>query len=135
MFQQLTKALVTSIDALKQVPGTQLQYILSTLQQLRKDLRNAGIPMPVELDDLTEHAAVSKAEEQAILQGVYCGEFDEADEYYEEEMPSEALIQHITDEYGTWNDEKECYELNRSTAIELALQEKREELPFWVNWV
>lgn len=58
----LIQALESSIEALKQVPGTQLQTIEPTLRQLLTDLKNAGIIPPVELDDLIEEAAIAHAE-------------------------------------------------------------------------
>lgn len=59
MKKELCSAVMTSIEALLQVPGTQLQHIESTLRQLLTDLENAGITPPAELDDLIEEAAIA----------------------------------------------------------------------------
>ena len=56
---------MTSIEALLQVPGTQLQHIEPTLRQLLLDLKAANITPPAELDELIEDAAVSHAETMA----------------------------------------------------------------------
>ena len=53
---------MTSIEALEQVPGTQLQHIEPTLRQLLTDLKNAGITLHADLYGLIEHAAVARAE-------------------------------------------------------------------------
>lgn len=63
MKKELCSAVMTSIEALLQVPGTQLQHIESTLRQLLTDLENAGITPPAELDDLIEEAAIARCEE------------------------------------------------------------------------
>lgn len=62
MKKELCSAVMTSIEALLQVPGTQLQHIESTLRQLLADLKAANITPPAELDDLIEEAAVAHAE-------------------------------------------------------------------------
>ena len=62
MKKELCSAVMTSIEALLQVPGTQLQHIELTLKQLLTDLKNAGITPPAELDDLIEEAAVAHSE-------------------------------------------------------------------------
>lgn len=61
---------MTSIEALMQVPGTQLQHIESTLRQLLTDLRAANLPIPAELDELIEEAAIAHAENAAYMNGV-----------------------------------------------------------------
>ena len=63
MKKELCSAVMTSIEALLQVPGTQLQHIESTLRQLLTDLENAGITPPAELDDLIEEVAIARCEE------------------------------------------------------------------------
>lgn len=78
----LIQALESSIEALKQVPGTQLQTIEPTLRQLLTDLKNAGITPPVELDDLIEEAAIAHAETIAMLKD--CSYSDVYYEKYEE---------------------------------------------------
>lgn len=70
MAQALAAAVMTSIEALLQVPGTQLQYIEPTLRQLLCDLREANIGIPAELDDLIEEASIAHAENAAYLNGV-----------------------------------------------------------------
>ena len=70
MTQNLCQAVMTSIEALLQVPGTQLQHIESTLRQLLADLKAANITPPAELDDLIEDAAVSHAEDMAYYNGM-----------------------------------------------------------------
>lgn len=147
MKQTLATAVMTSIEALLQVPGTQLQHIESTLRQLRTDLKEAGITPPAELDNLIEDAAIAHAEEMAILKdciGPDEPDFTEEDEeefyrmnYYEMYgcnpiLPSDSFIHHITNEYGEWNAEKGCYELDRKTAFSLAIAELNDtdELPF-----
>lgn len=52
--KELASAVMTSIEALLQVPGTQLQHIESTLRQLLTDLKSANITPPAELDELIE---------------------------------------------------------------------------------
>lgn len=79
---ELAKAVMTSIEALQQVPGTQLQHIEMTLRHLYADLKNAGIGIPAELDDLIEEAAIAKAEERAYMNGV--GDEDIWDLYHNE---------------------------------------------------
>lgn len=74
MTQKLSAAVLTSIEALLQVPGTQLQYIKSTLRQLLTDLRNANMGIPAELDDLIEEAAIAHAENAAYMNGVAYGD-------------------------------------------------------------
>lgn len=59
----LCNAVMTSVEAFLQVPGTQLQHIEPTLRQLLSDLKKAGITPPADLDDLIEHAALSRIEE------------------------------------------------------------------------
>lgn len=71
---------MTSIEALLQVPGTQLQHIESTLRQLLSDLKKAGITPPAELDDLIEEAAIAHAEEMAMLKDCIG---PEEDDYYD----------------------------------------------------
>ena len=61
---------MTSIEALLQVPGTQLQTIEPTLRQLLTDLKNAGITPPVELEGLIEDAAIAHAEDMAYYNGM-----------------------------------------------------------------
>ena len=65
MKKELCSAVMTSIEALLQVPGTQLQHIESTLRQLLSDLKAANITPPAELDGLIEDAAVAHAETMA----------------------------------------------------------------------
>lgn len=62
MKKELCSAVMTSIEALLQVPGTQLQHIELTLKQLLIDLKNAGITPPAELDDLIEESAAAHSE-------------------------------------------------------------------------
>lgn len=62
---------MTSIEALLQVPGTQLQTIEPTLRQLLTDLKNAGITPPAELDNLIEEAAIAHAENMAYYNGMH----------------------------------------------------------------
>lgn len=66
MKKELCSAVMTSIEALLQVPGTQLQHIESTLRQLLTDLENAGITPPAELDDLIEEAAIARYYEEDV---------------------------------------------------------------------
>ena len=83
----LIQALEPSIEALKQVPGTQLQTIEPTLRQLLTDLKNAGITPPVELDDLIEEAAIAHFEDMEYYNGI-CEEpyiTNDMSEYYDEE--------------------------------------------------
>ena len=54
MKKELCSAVMTSIEALLQVPGTQLQHIEPTLRQLLADLKAANITPPAELDELIE---------------------------------------------------------------------------------
>ena len=70
MKKELCSAVMTSIEALLQVPGTQLQTIEPTLRQLMTDLKNSNITPPAELDILIEEAAVAKAEDAAYMNGV-----------------------------------------------------------------
>lgn len=70
MTQNLCKAVMTSIEALLQVPGTQLQHIESTLRQLMTDLKNANITPPEDLDILIEEAAIAHFEDAAYMNGV-----------------------------------------------------------------
>lgn len=72
MQQNLSVALMTSIEALMQVPGTQLQHIESTLRQLLTDLKEANVTPPAELNDLIEEAAIAHAETLAILKDTEC---------------------------------------------------------------
>ena len=65
MTTELCSAVMTSIEALLQVPGTQLQHIESTLRQLLTGLKAANITPPAELDGLIEDAAVAHAETMA----------------------------------------------------------------------
>lgn len=76
---------MTSIEALLQVPGTQLQTIEPTLRQLLTDLKNAGITPPVELDDLIEDAAIAHAEDMAYYNGICDGPCitNDMPEYYD----------------------------------------------------
>ena len=53
---------MTSIEALLQVPGTQLQTIEATLRQLYKDLQEANLPIPDDLEVLIGDAAEAKVE-------------------------------------------------------------------------
>lgn len=69
MRQELSVALASTMDALMQVPGTQLQHIESTLRQLLADLKAANLEVPAELDDLIEEAAIAKAECRAFDPG------------------------------------------------------------------
>ena len=62
---------MTSIEALLQVPGTQLQTIEPTLRQLLTDLKNAGITPPAELEGLIEEAAIAHAEDMAYYNGMH----------------------------------------------------------------
>jgi hypothetical protein len=61
----LTQAIMTSIEALKQVPGTELLHIEATLRQLKADLQNLNITIPQTLEELVEDAAVAHAEYMA----------------------------------------------------------------------
>lgn len=70
MKKELCSAVMASIEALLQVPGTQLQTIESTLRQLLTDLKKAGITPPADLDTLIEDAAVAKAENAAYMNGI-----------------------------------------------------------------
>jgi uncharacterized protein YkwD len=70
----LLDAVMTSIEALQQVPGTKLQHIESTLRQLKADLREYYNDYPVALDDLIEEAAIAHAEDMAFMNGVASGE-------------------------------------------------------------
>lgn len=79
---------MTSIEALMQVPGTQLQHIESTLRQLLTDLRAANLPIPAELDELIEEAAIAHAENAAYMNGVALDDepyiTNDMPEYYDE---------------------------------------------------
>lgn len=83
MTQKLSAAVLTSIEALLQVPGTQLQYIESTLRQLLADLKAANITPPAELDELIEDAAVAHAEDMAYMNGIAYGD----EPYITNDMP------------------------------------------------
>lgn len=89
MTQKLSAAVLTSIEALLQVPGTQLQHIESTLRQLLADLKAANITPPAELDELIEDAAVAHAEDMAYMNGIAYGDepyiTNDMSEYYDEE--------------------------------------------------
>ena len=96
MKQALTTAVMTSIEALLQVPGTQLQTIEPTLRQLLTDLKNAGITPPVELDDLIEDAAIAHAETMAMLKDcsysdVIYGDFDSLPQSVKDEIEDEYI--------------------------------------------
>ena len=79
---------MTSIEALLQVPGTQLQHIEPTLRQLMTDLKNSNITPPADLDALIEEAAIAKTEDTAYMNGVACGDepyiTNDMPEYYDE---------------------------------------------------
>lgn len=62
MNKELFVAIMTSIEALMQVPGTQLQLLEPTLRQLKQDLKDANITPPDELDSLIEEAAIARSE-------------------------------------------------------------------------
>lgn len=79
MKQALATAVMTSIEAFLQVPGTQLQHIELTLRRLLADLRNAGVEIPAELDDLIEEAAIAHLEDIAHMNEV---DYDGDEEYY-----------------------------------------------------
>jgi hypothetical protein len=66
----LIQALEPSIEALKHVPGTQLQHILETLRQLKEDLEESNLPIPEDLDSLIEEASVARDEYRAYFNGV-----------------------------------------------------------------
>ena len=70
MKKELCSAVMTSIEALLQVPGTQLQTIEPTLRQLLTDLKAANITPPAELDALIEEAAIAHAEDMAYYNGM-----------------------------------------------------------------
>ena len=76
---------MTSIEALLQVPGTQLQTIEPTLRQLLTDLKNARITPPAELNDLIEEAAIAHAENTAYYNGICDGPYitNDMPEYYD----------------------------------------------------
>lgn len=85
MTQNLCQAVMTSIEALLQVPGTQLQHIESTLRQLLADLKAANITPPADLDMLIEDAAVAHFETMAHNDWAQPEEYDDyAWEKYEE---------------------------------------------------
>ena len=79
MKKELCSAVMTSIEALLQVPGTQLQTIEPTLRQLMTDLKNSNITPPADLDALIEEAAIAHAEDIAY----YNGMTDDMPEYYD----------------------------------------------------
>lgn len=85
MKQELAKAIMTSVEALMQVPGTQLQTIEPTLRQLMTDLKNSNITPPAELDSLIEDAAVAHAEDIAYYNGICDGPYitNDMPEYYD----------------------------------------------------
>lgn len=70
MKKELCSAVMTSIEALLQVPGTQLQTIEPTLRQLMTDLKNSNITPPADLDALIEEAAIAHAEDMAYYNGM-----------------------------------------------------------------
>lgn len=82
MKKELCSAVMTSIEALLQVPGTQLQTIEPTLRQLMTDLKNSNITPPADLDALIEEAAIAHAEDMAY----YNGMTDDMPEYYDEHL-------------------------------------------------
>lgn len=85
MNKQLASAVMTSIEALLQVPGTQLQHIEPTLRQLLTDLKKVNITPPAELDVLIEDAAVAHFETMAYNDWAQPEEDDDyAWEKYEE---------------------------------------------------
>ena len=71
MKKELCSAVMTSIEALLQVPGTQLQTIEPTLRQLMTDLKNSNITPPADLDALIEEAAIAHAEDMAYYNGMH----------------------------------------------------------------
>lgn len=91
MTQNLCQAVMTSIEALLQVPGTQLQHIESTLRQLMTDLKNANITPPADLDILIEEAAIAHSENAAYMNGVAWDDepyiTNDMPEYYEDKLP------------------------------------------------
>lgn len=91
---------MTSIEALLQVPGTQLQHIESTLRQLMTDLKNANIIPPAELDTLIEEAAVAHFEDMAYMNGVAYGD--------EDELTYEELAEEYADSFFQYCDETPC---------------------------
>lgn len=95
MSQNLSAAVMTSIEALLQVPGTQLQHIESTLRQLLTDLKAANLEIPAELDILIEDAAIAHAESAAYRNGVAYGDepyfTNDMPEYYDEELDNLSL--------------------------------------------
>ena len=82
MKKELCSAVMTSIEALLQVPGTQLQTIEPTLRQLMTDLKNSNITPPADLDALIEEAAIAHAEDMAY----YNGMTDDMPEYYDKHL-------------------------------------------------
>lgn len=82
MKKELCSAVMTSIEALLQVPGTQLQTIEPTLRQLMTDLKNSNITPPADLDALIEEAAIAHAEDMAY----YNGMTDDMPESYDEHL-------------------------------------------------
>lgn len=114
----LCSAVMTSIEALLQVPGTQLQHIESTLRQLMTDLKIAGITPPAELDDLIKEAAIAHAEDMAYMNGVAYGDEeyfqtydDMAEEYadsffqYDEPKTQKDLYNMLRDKFSLPDDE------------------------------
>lgn len=88
MKKELCSAVMTSIEALLQVPGTQLQTIEPTLRQLMTDLKNSNITPPADLDALIEEAAIAHAEDMAYYNGI-CDEpyiTNDMPEYYDEHL-------------------------------------------------
>ena len=94
---------MTSIEALLQVPGTQLQTIEPTLRQLMTDLKNSNITPPADLDALIEEAAIAHAEDMAY----YNGMTDDMPEYYDDQLYEEYLDE-AAESYAEY--ERYCYE-------------------------
>lgn len=90
--KELASAVMTSIEALLQVPGTQLQHIEPTLRQLLADLKAANITPPAELDELIEDAAIAHAEDMAYNDWAQPEEYDDYDDYAWEKY-EEGLIE------------------------------------------
>ena len=95
---------MTSIEALEQVPGTQLQHIEPTLRQLLTDLKNAGITLHADLYGLIEHAAIAHAEIAAYkeidppeypCEDMIYGDFDSLPQRVKDEIEEEYHIHYL----------------------------------------
>ena len=70
----LIQALEPSIEALKHVPGTQLQYILETLRQLKEDLEESNLPIPEDpCEQAQDYTTMRKIIEFEVLDYNYSG--------------------------------------------------------------